>query len=75
MLILNPAPKRIRHLVPYEQVDPERQVALLERLPQVADLRPLFRCREDDEVEVGCGREVHFTRDPYTQAAVPGRCR
>ena len=33
--------ERLRHLVPHEQIHPERQVAFLERLTQVSDAAAL----------------------------------
>ena len=46
-------PERLRHLVPHEQVHPERQIAFLERLAQVSDTAPLLRGGKDDQIEVG----------------------
>ena len=53
MLHTNPVPKHLRHLVPHEQVHPERQIAFLERLAQVADSSMLFRRGKDNQIEVG----------------------
>ena len=45
--------KRFRYVVPHEQVHPERQVAFLECLPQVADTPNLLGRGEYHEVEIG----------------------
>ena len=53
MLRLNLFPKRLRHFVTHEQVNPERQVAFLERLAQIADSAALLQRGKDNQIEIG----------------------
>ena len=43
----------LRHLIPHEQIHPERQIALLERLPQFSHLGALLRPGEHHQIQVG----------------------
>ena len=62
--------ERLRHLVPHEQIHPERQVAFVERLAQVADSTALLRRGKDNQVEIGLR-----PRGPLCAGAVDPRFR
>ena len=69
-LHLDLIPECLRHLVPHEQVHPERQVAFLERFAQVSDTAPLLWPGKDNQIEIGLR-----ARSPLCARAVDPRFR
>ena len=53
MISLNLLMERLGHIVPDEEIHPERQAAFLERFPEIGNPAVLLRRCEYHQVEVG----------------------
>ena len=54
----------VGHFVPDEEVDAKGEVAFCERFPERGNPVVLRWGCEDQHVEIGLGRAVHWTREP-----------